>query len=160
MRMGLRWHVTRFLRVDRAAKGIAVDQRVELDDGVSAVEAHMHLVCVHACHHMDWGMTDGNGPYLIACNAIEDRQIVAKPLGLVDDQLIPVGPHVVGVIHVDFWQGNPLGDFPRAGVQSNCGAWLSLVFCFFSNSASTQISPTPGWRVEGSVGPSKWVSCP
>lgn len=62
-----------------------------------------------------------------ARNAIENRQIIPEPLCLVDDQLVLVCPHVVGVIHVDFGQGNPLADLPGVGVHGDRGARLRLV---------------------------------
>ena len=83
-------------------------QRAEFDHFVPAVDAHVHLVGVHARHHVGGGLADVDVLYQVAGGAVKDRQLVVEPLGLVDDRLIPVGPHVVGVVHVD----------PRAGPPS------------------------------------------
>src|SRR6185503_230888 len=91
----------------------------------------MDLICVYACHHMGGCMTDVNVPNHATGDAVEGRQLVAEPLGLIDDRLIPIGPHVVGVVHVDLGQGDPFDDLPGIGVYGYCGSRLLLPIRFF-----------------------------
>ncbi len=116
---------------------------IVLFHGVRTVEAHMHLIRIHTRHHMGRRVADRDVPDQTTGNAVEYRKLITEPLGLINDRLISVGPHVVGIVHVDIGQGNSLGDLPGAGIYGNRGSWFCLVFHVFSYSASTQISPMP-----------------
>ena len=120
----------------------------------------MDLVGVHAGHDVGRRLADGDVLQNVAGEPIEDRELVAEPLGLVDEALITVRPHVVGVVQVDVGQAELLGDLPRAGVHGRDRARLGLggrllvlrVDPHFPDSGLDRVHRAADGRVDGQRG--------
>ena len=77
--------------------------------GVLAVYRYVHLVGIDPRHHVGRRLAYRDIPHQAAGFSFENSQPAVKPLGLVDEILVPVGPHVVGIVHLYVRQGH----FPR-----------------------------------------------
>ncbi len=58
---------------------------------------------------------------------IKDSQSVVKPLGLVDQALIAIRPHIVGIVHIDLRKRDLSLHFPGLRVHSSSSTGLILI---------------------------------
>ena len=99
------------------------DHRIRI---FGAVEGDMYFVIVHSRHDVGRGLSDRNVANELAGAAVKHCQLAVEPLGLVDQRLIAIRPHVMGVVHLDTGQCNLAPACPGSGIEDGGRARLVL----------------------------------
>lgn len=103
------------------------------------------------------GFSDREIPDKSACLPIEDGQLTVKPLGLINQVLIAISPHVVGVVHVDLWKRDLPRRLPGRGTDHRGGTRLTLagrlfelcIYPHFAHACCGRIK----WRLQRDIVP-------